>query len=199
MLIKVISESTDEPISLAQAIVNARAYSSAAESQAGSTLSRLITTARKLCEQELDMSLVQKTVEIAVPYFYYDGIELPRGPVRSVVSVTYTNEDGDDTVLPADQYRINAYSVPTLLQRAFDTGWPTDVRNDLESVRIRYTAGYPSTDSPPQTVPEPILQAMHLYISHYFDNRHAVDADDLMELPLGARHLLSFYRQGLGV
>lgn len=191
---RVISESTTEPISVADAKLNMRVTSSAEDSR----IAGLITTARRLCEQELDLSLVEKTLEIAQRRLDWCGIELPAGPVRSIVSVTYVNTDGDDTSLATDQYRISPYAEPTLLVPAYDVTWP-DVRCDLDSVRIRYTVGYPSTDSPPQTVPEPIVQAMHLYIAHYYSKREAVGDDSMMELPLGARHLLSTYRTGLGV
>lgn len=190
----VINESTTEPIALAEAKLNMRVTSSAEDSR----ISALITTARRLCEQELEMSLVEKTLEIAGHRLDYCGIELPEGPVRSVVSVTYVNTDGDDTVLAADQYRISPYAEPTLLMPAYDVTWP-DARSDLDSVRIRYIAGYPSSDSPPQTVPAPIVQAMHLYIAHYYRNREAVAEGSIGELPLGSRHLLSTYRTGLGV
>lgn len=194
----VISESTTEPIALAEAVQNVRATEGSPEALAGGSISKLIKTARQMCEEELELSLIQKTLEIAQRSFYPCSIELPQGPVRSIVSVTYVNTSGDDTVLAADQYRISPYESPTVLRPAYDVTWP-DVRCDLDSIRVRYTVGYPSEDSPQQVVPEPILQAMHLFIAHYYAHREAVDDDTLMELPLGSRRLLSTYREGLGV
>jgi uncharacterized phiE125 gp8 family phage protein len=197
----VISESTDEPITLEEVAENVRAYANAADATGyteGALLQRLITTARRACEQELEMSLVAKTLEIARESFCPEPIELPFGPVRSIVSVRYVNPDGVDTAWGTDQYRLNAYVSPPVLLPAYDVDWP-DARRDVGSIRVRYTAGYPSDDSPADEVPEPIVQAMHLYVKHYFDNRDAVIADSMMELPLGVRHLLGFYRQGLGV
>lgn len=195
---KVISESTDEPITLAEAIQHARAYADSGEAQPGALISRLITRARQAAEQELCMSLVQKTVEVALSHFYPSVIELPYGPVRAITSITYADTAGVDQVLAADQYRIDPYVYPTMLLPAYNVDWP-EVRYDVNAVRIRYTVGYPSTDSPPEVVPEPILQAMHLMISHWFNNRDAVGDDSLAEIPRGAKHLLGFYRRGLGV
>lgn len=194
---RVISESTAEPIELAEAVDNLRAAGSP-DAVTGGRISKLITTARKLCEEESGLSLVEKTLERAAHRFDHCGIELPQGPVRTIVSVTYVDTSGDDTVLAADQYRFSRYASPAVLLPAYSVCWP-GARCDLDSVRVRYTAGYPSSDSPPEEVPEPIRQAMHLFIAHYYARREAVGDDTLMELPLGARYLLSKYRQGLGV
>lgn len=193
----VMAESTVEPIALEDAVHNLRSYSDGSTAEEA-LVSRLIKVARVMCEQELEMSLVAKTLQIALRSFCPDPIELPFGPVREIVSVTYRDSDGADVVMDADDYRFSAYEALPVLVPAYDASWPT-ARTDVDSVRIRYTVGYPSTDSPPEEVPEPIIQAMHLCIAHFYDNRGAVDADTLAELPLGARHLLAPYRQALGV
>jgi uncharacterized phiE125 gp8 family phage protein len=197
---KLISESTTEPITLAEAIQAANAYTDASDAQTGQLLSKLITAARQACERELETSLVQKTYEIVQDSFHPNVIELPYGPVRAVSSVTYVRDtDAVDIVIAADQYRLDAYSEPVTLRTAYDVDWPIDVRTDLNSVRVRYTVGYPSSDSPPETVPEPILQAMRLMIKHWYDNRSAVGDDSMREMPLAACYLLGKYRRGLGV
>jgi uncharacterized phiE125 gp8 family phage protein len=204
---KVISESATEPILLAEVVLNLGLQPDDGNSPPGYVqgprVLSLITTARRACEEELEMSLVAKTLEIAVPTFAdcslrsISGIELPWGPVRSIVSVNYVSTAGVDTVLAADQYRFSTYDTTAVLWPAYGASWPT-ARNDLDSVRVRYTAGYPVADSPPQTVPEPIRQAMHLLIAHWFANRDAVDVDTLAELPQGVCYLLGKYRS-LGV
>lgn len=194
----VISESTTEPITLAEAVLNVKAFSSDPEIEAGSRLSQIITAARQACEEELEVSLVQKTLEVSQDCFGPPYIELPLGPVRSITSVKYKDADGIDQPLPADQYRISSYTGVKRLLPAWNVTWPT-IRGDLDSVRVRYTVGYPSTDSPVQEVPHAVRQAMHLLIAHYFDMRHALDESRLVELPLGVRYLLGKYRRGLGV
>lgn len=197
---KTITESATEPISLQEAAENLRVSldnNSPPAYPEASRITKLIKAARQACEEELEISLVEKTLEVAADSFA-SAIELPGGPVRSIVSVNYLDADGADTVLAADQYRFSDYARAPVLLRAFDGSWPS-ARTDLNSVRVRYTVGYPSTDSPAQTVPEPIIQAMHLCIAHYFANRDAVDVDTLQELPMGVRYLLGKYRRGLGV
>lgn len=196
-----ISSSATEPIDLEEAAENVRAQhdgNSPPTYYEAALIRRLITTARQACEEHTELSLVMKTWEVAAESFA-TRIELPFGPVRSVESVRYTNTSGEDTLLGVDQYRISRYEPVPVLVTAYGGAWPADARCDLDSVRVRYKAGYPSTDSPPQEVPEIIRQAMHLYIGHYFAHREAVIEGAVMELPLGAKHLLDKKRTGLGV
>lgn len=192
ILISVATEA--EPITRTEAKLAIRVDSSIEDS----LIDNLIKDARELCEEELELSLVEKTWEVAQDSLYPSTIELPYGPVRSITSFTYVDTGGADTLLAADQYRLDAYVVPTVLVPAYDVTWP-DVRNDTNSVRVRYVAGYPSTDSPPEQIPGPVRRAMLLLIGHLYEHREGVDDERLMELPLGVRYMLSKYRAGLGV
>lgn len=195
---RVISESTTEPITLAEAILNAGAFTDASDVVAGSRMSQIIKTARQIAEEECDLSLVMKTLEWSQEGLAPARIELPKGPVRSVISVRYLDPDGVDTLLAADQYRFSVYEDATVLIPAYDVTWP-DYRRDLTSVRVLYTAGYPSADSPIEVVPAPIVRAMHLLIAHLYNKRDAVDDSGMDELPLGVRYMLGKYRRNLGV
>lgn len=199
----VISQSTDEPITVAEAAANLRLDPDGSPPvyPESSRIQGLITAARIACENDLEVSLVAKTLEISLESWYRphcQAIELPYGPVRSIESVKYIDSSGNDTTLDADQYRTTIRHRMAVLIPAYGVSWPA-TRVDVDSIRIRYLAGYPSTDSPPETVPSTILQAMHLYIAHYFVNREAVDDNKLAPLPLGAESLLWFYRQRLGL
>lgn len=224
-----ISESTTEPISVNEAGFNLHAADDGASPPTyveAALIARNIKAARKKCEEELGLSLVAKTLEISAVNFYvlmYDqtrnpiftdlgyrdnytsfigvnGVYLPGGPVRSIVSVNYLDANGVDTVMPPADYRFSRYARVPLLIPNYGKTWPS-ARVDLDSVRIRYTAGFPSTDSPPQGVPEPILAAMHLLVAHLHNFREAVHSGTVSvgELPLGVRYLLSSYRTELGV
>ena len=203
----VISQSTDEPITLAEGAANLHidpdcgsppGYFEATRIQA------LITAARIACENDTKLSLVAKTLQVSQEVWHSErtrhhqphhlsslqwshhfpganAIELPNGPVRSIAWVKYLDGDGADTTLDPGQYRTTLKRGVTWLIPAYGVAWPA-ARHDHDSVRVQYAAGYPSTDSPPETVPMLVIQAMHLYISHWFRNREAVDSNQLAEL-----------------
>jgi uncharacterized phiE125 gp8 family phage protein len=202
MSIKIISESTTEPILLAEAALNLNVDPDDSNSPPGyvqgSRILRLITAARQTCEEELEIALVTKTVELALDAFPLSEIELPLGPVRSITSVKYLDSDDNWQTISANDYVLDDYQRSGWLLPAVGTSWPS-TKAVINSVKIRYVAGYPSADSPAQEVPEPIRQAMHLFIAHYFANREAVDTGRLQDLPLGVRYLLGKYRRNMGV
>lgn len=196
----VISEGAVEPIGLEEAAGNVRAQddgNSPPTFYEAPLILRLIKAARQVCEQELEQSLIEKTLEVEQDYFSV-LLELPGGPVRSIVSVSYLDMAGADTVVDPALYRLARRANMAIVRPVYGHAWPA-ARVDTGSVRVRYTVGFSAENSPPEEVPEPIRQAMHLYIAHYFKNREAVDSGSLGELPLGARYLLTPYRAGLGV
>lgn len=213
MNVQVIDESTVEPILVEEAGLNVRAATDGNSPPAfleAARITSLIKAAREACENFLNATIVLKTLEIALPAWYAyadryrcDRIPLPQGlpktaAVRLIESVIYTDTEGDDQTLAADQYRIDVYSRPPVLVPAYGVTWPA-ARYDINSIRVRYTAGYDLEATEPDVVPEAIRQAMHLYVAHYFANREAVAADTLAPLPLGAEYLLRPYRLELGV
>lgn len=135
----------------------------------------------------------------AMPNALNGYLELPFGPVRRIVSVRYLDQNGDDQLLDPSKYRFSAYQTTPVLLPPYGGSWPS-IRRDLDCVRVRYEVGYPSDDSPAQTVPEPIRIAMHLLISHWYQNREGVYLNGLTaEMPLGVRDMLMAYRDNMGV
>lgn len=98
-------------------------------------------------------------------------IELPFGPVRSVASVKYIDQDGVEQTLDPSAYAVHG----DIIACAHGVSWPS-VRSERESVRIRYDAGYPDTEGaePKSTVPAPVVAAIKLTIGDLFENRASV-------------------------
>lgn len=200
------TESATEPISVAEAGEHLRAANDGGVPPIyveEALITRCIKSARQACEAQLEMSLVNKQLEVSSDTFFARGscesyIELPNGPVISVVAVNYLDPEGVDQLLDPDKYRISRFFNPPLLYPTYGTSWPM-VRRDIDSVRIKYNVGYPSGNSPPETIPEPIRTAMFLLIGHFYDNREAISDKSMTEVPLGVCAMLDKYRQALGL
>jgi hypothetical protein len=91
----------------------------------------------------LGRSIGVQTLEMRQPRFGRTFIELPCGPVRSIVSIVY---GADAATLPSDQYVL--YSGGTVGPVAGGS-WP--VARGPDSVRIRFQAGY-DTDKVPKNI-----------------------------------------------
>lgn len=98
------------------------------------------------------------------------GIMLPYPPLLVVDSVKYDDGDGIERTLVVDtDYRVfgvgarsGAYIAPV-----HGGSWPSSVRSDPESVRIRFTGGY-ENETAGDTMPAPIKQAVLLNVKYLY-------------------------------
>ena len=202
----VLVEATSEPLTLAEARLQCRVDPiDALTSDGGGThpdddlILALVTAARENCENFTGLTLVPKTLEIALDEFPGidaddDYIELPMGPVSAIVSVTAGT--GSDSLMDPANYVLDTFSVPNRLVPV--TYWPT-VTASVNTVRIIYTVGYDSmisSDGP--TLPKTIIQAMKLLVADWYKHREDTDVVEL-KIPNGVNSLLRAYRIRLGM
>jgi uncharacterized phiE125 gp8 family phage protein len=129
----------------------------------------------------VDRALRPQTWELRMPSFFdpcvrhasiYGAIQLPYPPLTSVVSIKYDDAAGVERALVENtDFRVldigglGKQSVAPL----YGACWPT-ARCDVESVRIRFTAGYPvPTGNATDTLPAPIVQAVLLMAKALYD------------------------------
>lgn len=206
------TESAIEPISVEEAGEHLRAANDGATPPVyveAAMIARMIKAARQACEEELELSLINKRLEVSSDAWfqstpcgggntYYSYIELPYGPVWSVEKVNYLDPEGVDQLLDPAEYRISRYMpIPRLIPK-YAGAFPA-YRRDVDAIRVQYNVGYPSGDSPPLLLPEPVRTAMYLLIGHFYDNREGISDKTFSELPLGVCYLLGKYRQSLGL
>lgn len=180
MISKLVTPPT-EPITLRQAKLNLRLAVTDDDADAyvyeNDLLSRLITDAREYAEHYCDQLFGTQTWEC-----YLDAwdtkIVLPKAPVQSITSVTYNGIAFNDFTLGADgAIYILAEDIPdTELQ-------------EVDPIKITYTAGFPAT-------PSAVLTAMHLLIGHMYNHKDAVvQGGSLSILPMGVNAKLDTVRR----
>lgn len=102
-----------------------------------------IASARESAEDETGRQLVLATWELVLNGFPPCGaIVLPHPPLRQVVSITYTDADGDDTSMSLDDVIVDAASEPGRIALKHGKSWPTSRLQAQNGVVIRYKAGY---------------------------------------------------------
>lgn len=124
-------------------------------------LSMLIQAARQHAEQELGRAIMPQTLDAYFDEFNHCGFTLP--PLNSVTSITYVDTDGTTQTLAANQYQVDAVSIPARIVPAYAVVWPT-TREQLNAVTIRFSAGY-------TTVPACIKNWMLMRIKTLWDQR----------------------------
>jgi uncharacterized phiE125 gp8 family phage protein len=130
----------------------------------------------------LGRSVGSQTLEARFGSFTCSEVVLPCGPVTSISSIKYLDEDGVEQTLSASVYqRLTDGRVVLNL----DEEWP-DLYDDPEAVRVRYVAG---------DTPAAIKAAVLLMVGHLYANREAVVTGTIATaLPLSVQGLLAPYR-----
>jgi len=154
-----------------------------AANDADPDLTAALAAAHALAEHETGISIGPQVLELALDEFPEGGIQLPRGPVTSITSVSYVDVNGDTQTLASTAYSLDDYSTPAWLLPAAGTDWPSSYAA-ANAVKVRYAAGA-------VTLPAALDQAIRLLVGLYFDNRNAADKGQLAELPMGVQALLN--------
>lgn len=177
MYAKLVSGPAIEPVSLAEAKLQCRVDTSDEDAR----ISALIVTARRQAEQATGRAWITQTWDFLADSFPAGcrEIELLRNPVQSVISITYTDADGNSQPLDASAYVFEPSAVPAVLVPAYGSTWPA-TRCMPGAVRIRCSCGYGAAAT---DVPAEVKQWMLLQIAHWHENVSAAAGKDLAPLP----------------
>jgi uncharacterized phiE125 gp8 family phage protein len=192
MNIRVHTPPVAEPLSLEEVKLHCRLDET--DVTEDSLLNDLIVAAREHVEALVSRALMTQTIQLVL-----DGwpavIELPRPPVQSLSSITYTDYLGTATVVPSTDYYVDDDNEPARVLLEYGKSWPTATLRGSGAIVVEYVAGYgdESTD-----IPQSILQAMLLLVGHWYETREAVSDTKFVagqkEVPFAVTALLAPYR-----
>ena len=166
-----------------------------------------IKTARELAENYQKRAYITQILEQSYDNFPSVPFYLVRPPLIGVMTIKYTDSDGDTITLydsgidymsattttgepfdPPDtnsDFIIDVDGEPGRIDLAYLATWPTVTLQPINSVKIRYAAGYGDY---PENVPEYIKDAIMLYCVYRNENR----AGEVQETP---SHFYNLLRQ----
>lgn len=172
MGLKVITQPTDEPVTLA----DAKAHLKVEHDDEDGLIASLISAARGQCEHLLERGVARQTVMLSIDEFPADGIRLPMSPVVQIDSVEYVDADGTtQTMAPADYYLDDSQS-PNWLLPAYGSGWPS-ARMEANAVRVTYQVGF-------ETCPAEIRSWILLKVGSLYQHREDT-VTGTIQTPLG--------------
>lgn len=183
---KVITAPTVEPITLAEAKLHQRID----VDDDDALVSMWITAIREHAEHLTERTLAPTRYCLYLDAFPCDGgIELPGGPVTSVVSVQYVDSNGAlQTVDSADYAHDDAQEASWVLP-AYGAVWPS-TQPVANAVRVTYDAGYTASN-----IPAPIKAYMLAALGTCYANReHTAQADRVPKAIDFLDRLLDRYR-----
>lgn len=198
-----------EPVTLTEAKTHLRID----HADEDTLITALITAAREYCESLTRLAFISQTwtwtldrwpsrpsrhggpadaISAVIPALSGGSaryLEVPRGPLASVTSIT-TYDDAD----AATAWATANYFVATgqdRIYRRLGAGWPIPARTG-DGIVIVYVAGYGGAAS---DVPEAIRRAILLMVAQLYERRLAVEEAALAPVPLGVAELLGAYKK----
>ena len=181
---------TSEPITLAEAKKHCEI--GAEVNHHDEHLERLIQAARVYVENFTGRQICTATWDLYADSWPADSlaIYLPKGPIQSVSSITYVDENGATQTWSSANYTLSSSREPAVVRLAYQATWPA-YRFQPDSIRVRFVAGYGAAAA----VPMGIKQAVLLLIGGWFLNREIETTSNLRWMQ-SAENLLLQYRYG---
>jgi uncharacterized phiE125 gp8 family phage protein len=175
----VVTAPTAEPVSLREA--KQQCGIEFDETYWDDRLNAWITAAREMVEGRTNRSFVNRSLKLTLPRFPIgrERIVLPRGPVRSVTTVAYTDAAGDSQTVTGSQLLDGA------IYPAVATNWPSVQLDNVSAVQITYAAGDTSS------IPVMAKQAILLLVHHWFQNRSATAEKQVYSIPMAVDSLIN--------
>lgn len=181
---------TSEPVTLAEAKKHCEI--GAEVNHHDEHLERLIQAARVYVENFTGRQIITATWDLYADSWPTDSlaIYLPKGPIQSVSSITYVDENGATQTWSSANYTLSSSREPAVVRLAYQATWPA-YRFQPDSIRVRFVAGYGAAVA----VPMGIKQAVLLLVGGWFLNREIETTNNLRWMQ-SAENLLLQYRYG---
>lgn len=184
MVLTLVSESTTEPVTVAELKTYLRMESTDSTAE-DVLLGSYITVARKQAEHLTRRALTVKTWQLRFDDFINSTqvIELPKPPLSTVstnVSITYIQDTtaGTSTTIGSTVYTVDANSEPGRIYPSYGNEWPDSIRDQKHAVTIQYISGYSTSN-----IPIPVTQWIKMRALDMFENRESITEARLEELP----------------
>ena len=181
---------TSAVVTAAEFKTHARIY----HTQDDAYIATLILSATQVIEAETRRALFNRAFAYQLEGFPADGeIILPRSPLSSVTSVTYTDAAGATQTLSSSLYHVYSVNGVGRVVLKSTASWPATLGTGALDVTVNFVAGYGATSA---SVPAALEHAVLLQATHMYDNRTPVGPAQLYEIPRSVERLIVQYHSG---
>lgn len=141
-----------------------------------------IKAAEAYCQKYSDRVLLTSTWQWIGSQFPESGkpIDLGISPVQSISSVIYTDTDGNQVTMAAEDYQLEPTEYAPMLWEGVEASWPATQDWNVSAVTVELVAGWTNRD----LVPWQFKQAASLLIGEWYISR------DMSRIPDAVHHLL---------
>jgi uncharacterized phiE125 gp8 family phage protein len=168
----IIYSNATQPTTLVVSLVEVKSWLKIDSDGEDDLLTSLIASATAECEAYAGLSFITRTRTVSLTHFHGKDILLPYGPVTSLTSIEYIDQDDADQTIDSGDYSVDIASGLASV-RVTET-WPYTNRT-LSNVVVTYVAGYANAAA----VPEIIKTAIKKKVAFDYEKRgdSAEDSD----------------------
>ncbi len=199
MGLKLITAPLTYPLTLAEAKDHLRQI----DSDDDAYIQSLIIAATGYCEGFTGRAFIDQTWDYYLDQFPVGSsmeIKIPKPPLIEVTQIAYDDTAGVEQIIDPSSFFVDSVSEPGWIVPAGTLSWPTPI-DAINSVRVRFRAGYLNNDSPPAAaVPDAIKSAIKLTMGTLYEHREQIVVGTITnKLPWGVEQLLRQHRVLLGM
>lgn len=115
------------------------------------------------------------------------AIKIPKSPIQSITSVTYTDANQVQQTMPTSGYSVDLTSAIPRIFPVPGGYWPTSA-NQPNAVQIQFIAGY-------TIVPQTLVMAIQMLAAQWYETREGVVVGAKgVEMPMSVKALIASYR-----
>jgi hypothetical protein len=135
----------------------------------------MIKTAENYAVNYCNRAFMQRTYRLSLDKIPCDDtIELPMTPLSTPatanVTFTYTDSTGGSATMPATCYDIDTNLIPNRIYLAYESEWPSDIRDHKDAITIDYNAGVTSATS----IEEDVKSWHKMRVASMYENREGL-------------------------
>jgi uncharacterized phiE125 gp8 family phage protein len=155
-----------------------------------SMIASLVSAASQLLDG-YDGMIGKAVAEQTVTYSIKVGsnwIELPVSPVKSLLSVSYFDENNASQTIDATNFRLVGNEDFACLEAVDEFSWPTTY-DRADAITFTLLCGF-------SEVPDAIGHACKLIVGHWFEHREAASEQSIQSIQWAVESLCGKYRKG---
>ena len=166
-ILTTVAGPTIEPISNVE--VRDHSYITSPAGEEDSLIAMQIGAARAEFERITSAALITQTLEERFVAWPDEGIiRLGKFPLQSVTSIKYTDSDGTESTMSADDYVVDSHSQPGCIWLGYSASWPSATLRPGPSIVVRYVAGFGGNAS---DVPADVRHALLMIFGELYEHR----------------------------
>lgn len=183
---------TGDPVSQLVSVADMCNYLRVSSDHEYGTVRALILAATDHLQSAIGKAFISQEWQLKIQAPVANKIELHKVPAIDIVEILYYDGNNEQQSLDIEDFEIIGNQEWAYIQPKQNKVWPT-IYSRPDAIQVKYNAGFGDT---PDSVPQDIIQALMMLVSHWFINRSAVANGSAQEVPYAVEAVINSHKIG---